>query len=131
VIWQTSRSEYGLIQKCGFESQISFGRDFGLTELCTRVCLCVCVSVCVWSASRLDDLLTPSPLSDNYLCLYLCMCVSVCVSVCVWPASRLDDLLTPAPLSDKSLENHTVFRVPIIVVPGELLTMSTTQVQSS
>ena len=41
--------------------------------------------------------------------------------LCVWSASKLDDLLTPAPLSDRSLENHTIFRVPIIVVPGQSL----------
>lgn len=35
-------------------------------------------------------------------------------------ASHVDDLLMPAPLSDKSLDNHAIFRIPIIVVPGAL-----------
>ena len=63
------------------------------------LCMCVCLSVCLSA------------------CVFVCVHMSVCV--CVYSASRLDDLLTPAPLSDKSLENHTIFHVPIIVVPGD------------
>ena len=57
----------------------------------------------------------------GWLCRWICVSVWVCLCVCVClcSASRLDDLLTPAPLSDKSLENHTIFHVPIIVIPGE------------
>ena len=61
------------------------------------MCVCGCVGVCVRACERASE----------------CLCVCVC------SASRLDDLLSPAPLSDKSLENHTIFRVPIVVVPGE------------
>jgi len=52
----------------------------------------------------------------------VCLSVYMCLSVC--SASKLDDLLTPAPLSDKSLENHTIFRVPIAIVPGKTLNSS-------
>jgi len=76
-------------------------------------CLSVCVTVCLCHCVCLS------------VCLCHCLSVSVflchCVSVCVWSASKLGDLLTPAPLSDRSLENHTIFRVPIIVVPGQSL----------
>jgi len=107
--------------------------------LCICLCLCVCVCVCVcmsmWCMSLYISACMSVYMSLSVcvcLCVYVSVCMSVymslsvyvCVCVCVCSASRLDDLLTPAPLSDKSLENHTIFRVPIIVVPGELISLT-------
>lgn len=33
-------------------------------------------------------------------------------------SSRMNELLTPAPLSDKTLENNSIFQIPILLVPG-------------
>lgn len=33
-------------------------------------------------------------------------------------STRVNEVLTPAPLSDKTLENHAIFQIPILVVPG-------------
>ena len=32
---------------------------------------------------------------------------------------HIDEVLTPAPLIEKDTENHAIFKVPIIVIPGE------------
>ena len=36
-------------------------------------------------------------------------------------AQHIDEMLTPAPLVEKNMEKHAIFRVPIIVIPGELI----------
>ena len=43
-------------------------------------------------------------------------CQLCCFSGCL--ADHIDELLTPAPLADKALENHAIFQVPIIIIPG-------------
>ena len=38
-------------------------------------------------------------------------------------AEHIDEPLTPAPLADKLLENHPIFRVPIVVIPGIVIVL--------
>ena len=90
--------------------------------VCMYICLCLCVYVCVCLLSVCLCVYVYVYVSVC-MSVYMSLSVYVCVCVCVCSASRLDDLLTPAPLSDKSLENHTIFRVPIIVIPGELISL--------
>ena len=37
----------------------------------------------------------------------------------MFAVQHIDEVLTPAPLIEKDTENHAIFKVPIIVIPGE------------
>ena len=39
--------------------------------------------------------------------------------ICLLTVQHIDEVLTPAPLIEKDTENHAIFKVPIIVIPGE------------
>ena len=39
--------------------------------------------------------------------------------ICMLTVQHIDEVLTPAPLIEKDTENHAIFTVPIIVIPGK------------
>ena len=69
---------------------------------------------------------------NMYMCVYVLVqlhslrvkssYVMTRVWICFFAADRLDEVLTSAPLTDTSLTGHDIFKVPIIVVPGNSTT---------